>query len=343
MTWQQFPEGFSMKAKVVCLRPKHDFDQAMVTIPELFDMRYFPQFDEEAVIQELIDADFILTPSHGAPITAKLISEAKSLRLIQCCGAGYDNVDVEAASRAGIPVARSADQNSKAVAQLAFTFMTMLNRGLLEADSEIKKGNYQAVREKLRSEGAYELENRNLCILGIGPIGKEMAKIGHFFGAKLYYHDIIRLSQKEEQAMQLTFLDFADFLKTADILTLHIPLNDKTRNIIGRKELALMKDTALLINTSRGGILDNGALVEALNSHRLRGAALDAFDTEPLPPDHPFLHLDPALQCRLILTPHLGGVTKQSQRRMLQAAVNNILMVIQGEAPLNIVNKENPR
>jgi lactate dehydrogenase-like 2-hydroxyacid dehydrogenase len=327
-----------MRAKVVCLRPKHDFDRAMVAIPDSFDMRYFPQFEEEAVIREVIDADFILTPSHSTLITAKLISQAKSLKMIQVCGAGYDNVDVEAAKRAGIPVARSADQNSKAVAQLAFTLITILNRGIVEADREIKKGNYQAVREKLRREGAYELEGLHLGILGIGPIGKEMAKIGAFFGAKLYYHDIIRLSPEDEKAMKLTFLEFADFLKIADILTLHIPLNDKTRNIIGRKEFALMKDSALLINTSRGGVLDNEALIEALKSNRLRGAALDAFDPEPLPPDHPFLRLDPELQNRLILTPHLGGVTKQSQRRMLQAAMNNILMVMRGETPNYIVN-----
>ena len=327
-----------MKVKVVCLRPKHDFDRAEVAIPESFDIRFFPKFEEQAVFKEIIDADFILTPSHSAPITAQLMAQAKSLKLIQLCGAGYDNVYVEAASKAGIPVARSADQNSKAVAQLAFTFMTILSRGLLEADREIKKGNYQAVREKLRRDVAYELEGRNLCILGIGPIGKEVAKIGAFFGAKLYYYDIIHLSPEDEQEMKLTFLDFADILKQADILTLHVPLNIKTKNMIGRQELALMKDSALLINTSRGGVLDNEALIEALTMNRLGGAALDAFDPEPMPSDHPFLQLDPELQKKLILTPHMGGVTKQSQKRMLELAINNILSVMRGEAPQYIVN-----
>lgn len=329
-----------MRAKVVCLRPKYDFDRAKVAIPESFDIRFFPKFEEETVIKEIINTDFILTPSHSAPITAKLISQAKSLKLIQLCGAGYDNVDLEAANKAGITVARSADQNSKAVAQLAFTLMTILSRGLLEADMEIKKGNYQLVREKLRRADAFELEGQHLCILGIGPIGKEMAKIGSFFGANLYYYDIIRLSPEDEKEMKLTFLEFTDFLKIADILTLHLPLNSKTHKIIGRKELALMKDSALIINTSRGGVLDNEALIEALKSNRLRGAALDAFDPEPIPADHPFLRLDPELQKQLVLTPHLGGVTKQSQRRMLQAAINNILMVMRGETPKYIVNFE---
>ena len=327
-----------MRAKVICLRPKHDFDRAQVAIPESFDIRFFPQFEEEIVIKEVIDADFLLTPSHSAPITAKLISNAKSLKLIQLCGAGYDNVDLEAANRAMIPVARSADQNSKAVAQLAFTFMTILNRGLLEADLELKKGNYQAAREKLTRQGAYELEGLHLCILGIGPIGKEMAKIGVFFGAKLYYYDIIRLSPEDEKEMNLTFLAFADLLKTADILTLHIPLNMKTHKIIGPKELALMKDSALLINTSRGGVLDHEALLEALKANRLRGAGLDTFDPEPIPPDHALLHLDLEFQKKLILTPHLGGLTRQSRRRMLQTAINNILMVMRGETPKYIVS-----
>ena len=326
-----------MKAKVVCLRPKHDFDRAGVAIPESFDILFFPQFVEEKVMKEVIDADYILTPSHSAPITAKLMAQAKSLKLIQLCGAGYDNVDLAAAAGFGIPVARSADQNSKAVAQLAFTFMTLLSRGILAADREVKKGNYQEIREELRREGAYELEGQNLAILGIGPIGKEVAKIGRFFGANLYYYDIIRLLPEQEREMELTFLEFADILKIADILTLHVPLNSKTKNLISYEELALMKDSALLINTSRGGVLDNEALIQALQANRLRGAALDAFDPEPIPPDHPFLQLPPAVQQKLILTPHIGGVTKQSQKRMLQEAVNNIVKAMKGETPNNIV------
>jgi lactate dehydrogenase-like 2-hydroxyacid dehydrogenase len=330
-----------MRVKVVCLRPRHDFERAGVAIPESFDISFFPKYEEEAVMKEINDADFLVTPSHSAPISARLIAQAKSLKLIQLCGAGYDNVDLEAAGRAGITVARSADQNSKAVAQLAFTFMTLLNRGILAADREIKKGNYQDIREKLRREVAYELEGRNLAILGIGPIGKEVAKIGAFFGANLYYYDVIRLSPEDEQSMKLTFLEFADILKIADIITLHVPLNNKTNKMISYKELALMKDSALLINTSRGGVLDNEALIDALRSNRLRGAAIDAFDPEPMPPDHIFLQLEPEVQQKLILTPHIGGVTKQSQRRMLQEAINNILKVMKGEIPNHVVKSDN--
>ncbi len=329
-----------MKSKVTCLRPKHDFDRAKIQIPESFDIQFFPQsdYDEERIAQASVDADFILAASHSPLITAKIISRAKSLKLIQLCGSGYNTVDLEAADKAGIPVARSPGQNSKTVAEYAFTLMSVLNRKILELNTEIKKGNYQEVRDNLKKEGTYELEGMNLGILGMGVIGKEMAKIGAFFRANLFYYDVIRLPPEQEKAFKLSYLDFKELLKIADILTLHISLNPSTKNLIGVKELALMKPTAILINTSRGGIIDDEALIDALKSNRLKGAALDAFDPEPLPPDHPLLSLDPELQKKLILTPHSGGGTRQSNNRMFQEAINNILRVMKGESPKYVVN-----
>jgi lactate dehydrogenase-like 2-hydroxyacid dehydrogenase len=188
-----------MKFKVICLRPKHDFDRAKIEIPESFDIKFFPQYDEETVIRASVDADFILAPSHHPPITAHLISSARSLKMIQLCGSGYNNVDLEAANKAKIPVARSPGQNSRAVAEYAYNLINVLNRGILEGDYETKRGRYQWVREKLRKEGMYELEGMNLGILGLGPVGKEMAKIGGFFGANLFYFDIIRLPSEAEK------------------------------------------------------------------------------------------------------------------------------------------------
>jgi lactate dehydrogenase-like 2-hydroxyacid dehydrogenase len=332
-----------MKSKVICLRPKHDFDRAGIEIPESFDIKFFPQYDEEAVGQVLVDADFLLASSHHPPITARLISTARSLRMIQLCGAGYDNVDLEAANQARIPVARSPGQNSRAVAEYSYNLINVLNRGILEGDYETKRGRYQWVREKLRKEGMYELEGMNLGILGLGPVGKEMAKIGGFFGANLFYFDIIRFPPETEKELKVTYVDFLNLLKTSDILSLHVPLNEKTRNLIGRKELALMKPSAILINTARGAIVDDEALIEALKTNRLKGAAFDVFDPEPIPEGHPFLSLDAELQKKLILTPHLAGAGRQSQNRMFQEAVNNVSRVIKGEAPKYVVNLDQAR
>jgi len=203
---------------------------------------------------------------------------------------------------------------------------------------ETKKGNYQWVRDELRKKGIYELGDMNLGILGVGPVGKEMAKIGAFFGARLFYYDIIRLSPEAEKDLKLTFVDFSELLRISDILSLHIPLNEKTKRLIGRKELASMKPSAILINTARGALVDDEALIEALKSNRLRGAAMDVFDPEPMPSDHLFLSVGPELQKKLILTPHLAGAARQSQNRMFQEAINNILRVIRGESPKYVVN-----
>jgi lactate dehydrogenase-like 2-hydroxyacid dehydrogenase len=327
-----------MRSKVICLRPKHDFDRANITIPESFDIRFFPQFEEDVVTQASTDADFILAPSHHPHISARLISRAKALKLIQLCGSGYDAVDLEAANKAGIPVARSPGQNSRAVAEYSYNLISMLNRGILEGDVETKKGNYQWIRDELRRKGIYELGDMNLGILGVGPVGKEMAKIGAFFGARLFYYDIIRMSPEAEKELKLTFVDFAELLRISDILSLHIPINEKTKGIIGRKELASMKPSAILINTARGALVDDEALIEALRSDRLRGAAMDVFDPEPMPPDHLFLSVGPEIQKKLILTPHLAGAARQSQNRMFQEAIANILRVIRGELPKYVVN-----
>ena len=327
-----------MRSKVICLRPKHDFDRANITIPESFDIHFFPKFEEEVVALASADAEFILSPSHSPHISARLIARAKALKLIQLCGSGYDAVDLDAANRAGIPVARSPGRNSRAVAEYSYNLINVLNRGILEGDLETKKGNYQWVRDKLRKEGLYELGDMNLGILGVGPVGKEMAKIGGFFGARLFYYDIIRLSPEAEKDLKLTFVDFSELLRISDILSLHIPINEKTKGIIGRKELATMKPSAVLINTARGALVDDEALIEALRANRLRGVAIDVFEPEPMPPDHLFLSVGPEVQKKLVLTPHLAGAARQSQNRMFQEAIQNILRVTRGEPPRHVVN-----
>ena len=327
-----------MKSKVICLRPKHDFDRAGITMPASFNVEFYPKADEERLAEVCADADVLLTSSTTPPITAKIISRARALKLIQLTGSGYNTVDLAAADKAGVPVARIPGQNSKSVAQFAFVLMSMLDWGILEADTETKKGHFEEVREKIRKAGAYELEGKVLGILGVGPIGKEMARIGAFFDADLCYFDILRLSPEQEKELKLTYVDFETLLKRSDILTLHIPLTRETRKLIGSKELGWMKPTAILINTSRGGIVDEKALLDALASGRLKGAALDAFEPEPIPPDHPFLSLDGDLQKRIILTPHIGGATRQAHSRMYQESIENILRVLRGEQPKYVVN-----
>lgn len=326
------------KSKVVCLRPKYDFDLVDVSLPESFDIYFFQQYNEDLIARACVDTDFIIAPSVYPPITAKIISGARSLKLIQLTGSGFDAVDLLAADQAGVPVANCPGQNSKAVAQLAFVTMGALNRGIIESDVEIKKGNYKEVRAKLDREGTYEFENLNLGLLGMGFIGQEMAKLGVFFGLNLYYYDISRLLPEQEKEFRVLFVQFEELLQISDMLSIHLPMNKSTKKLLGFKEFALMKHNSILINTSRGAIVDDEALIQALKSKRLRGAALDVFDTEPLPLGHPLLSLPEEIKKRVIFTPHIGGMTRQSFRRMLEEAINNILRVMRGEKPKYVVN-----
>jgi lactate dehydrogenase-like 2-hydroxyacid dehydrogenase len=331
-------EVITMKAKVVCLRSKNDFDRVNVTFTESLDVHFFEEYDEDIVARACADADFLMAPSPFPPITAKIISGAKSLRLIQLTGSGFDTVDLQAADKAKIPVANCPGQNSKTVAQLAFITIGALSRGVIEGDIETKKGNFQEVRKKLQKEGMYEFENLNLGLLGLGLIGKEMAKIGAFFGLNLYYYDIQRLTPKQEKKFRVTFTGFEELLRVSDIVSIHLPMNESTKKLLGPEEFALMKPNSILINTSRGPIIDDEALIQALRSDRLKGAALDAFDREPLPREHPLLSLNPEIKKRLILTPHIGGSSRQSFKRMFQEAIKNVLRVLKGEKPKHVVN-----
>lgn len=165
-----------------------------------------------------------------------------------------------------------------------------------------------------------------------------MAKLGVFFGLNLYYYDISRLLPEQEKEFRVLFVQFEELLQISDMLSIHLPMNKSTKKLLGFKEFALMKHNSILINTSRGAIVDDEALIQALKSKRLRGAALDVFDTEPLPLGHPLLSLPEEIKKRVIFTPHIGGMTRQSFRRMLEEAINNILRVMRGEKPKYVVN-----
>lgn len=327
-------------ANLVCLRPQGDFKEVGVDIPEVFRTTFFLNRDEEQIARACQDAEFIMASSHYPRITRRIIEGCPRLRLIQLTGSGYDTVDQKAASEKGVPVAHAPGCNSKAVAEFTFGLILSLRRGIHEGELELRNGRYQEFRSQIGSEGLWELEGETLGIIGLGRIGREVAKIGRFFGMKIFYYDVVKLPPDSELAGACTYLPLHDLLSVSDIVTVHLFLDENTRKLIGQKELSLMKPTAVLINTARGAIVDEGGLTEAVRRRVIWGAAVDAFEKEPLPLDHPFLSLGYQESLRLVLTPHLAGGTIQTRRRMFQTSVNNVLAVLNGQEPQFVVNPD---
>jgi glyoxylate reductase/D-3-phosphoglycerate dehydrogenase len=178
----------------------------------------------------------------------------------------------------------------------------------------------------------HELSGRTMGIVGLGTIGKKTARLALAFGMIVHYYDIDRLTEDQEQALGVKFRLLNEMLRTADIVSLHVPLNESTRHMIGAAELARMKPDAVLVNTARGPVVDEAALTEALAAGRLAGAGLDVFDREPPPPDNPLFRLD-----NVVLTAHLAGPTWESNRARLRNAFDNVQRMARGERPLWVV------
>ncbi len=255
---------------------------------------------------------------------------APRLRLIQLLSAGYDRCDVAAARRAGVPICNNGGANSTAVAEHALMLMLAACRRLAWLHQNVAAGRWRgndAAQARL-----YELRGRTLGIVGLGTIGKKVARLASAFGMAVQYYDIARLPEDAEDALGVRFRLLDELLRGADVVSLHVPLTAATRHMIGAAELRLMKPTAYLINTCRGPVVDEPALYEALRDGVIAGAGLDVLDREPPAADNPILGLD-----NVVLTPHFAGPTWDNQATRFRNAFDNCQRVARGEKPLWVI------
>ncbi|MDK2883379.1 MAG: glyoxylate reductase [Bacillota bacterium] len=282
--------------------------------------------DDERWEEALPAADYLIV--NTAPVDEKLIERAKSLKLIHKLGAGYDNIDVAAATKRGIPVARTPGANMTSVAELVFALALTLYRKLHIILEETRAGEWNMWRYR---PFCYELAGKRLGLVGFGSIGQAVAKRALAFDMEVVYYKRHPLPAEATPGVQAVSL--TELLETSDIVSLHIPLTAQTRGLIGEAELRSMKPSAILINTARGSIVDERALLTALEEGWIAGAALDVVENPPLLKDNPLLKLP-----NFICTPHIGAATRDADTRVLKMAYANIERVERGEAPLNVVN-----
>jgi len=255
---------------------------------------------------------------------------APKLRLVQLFSAGYDRVDLAAARRAGVLVANNGGANSRAVAEHTILLMLAVYRRLVPQHEMTAGGRW---RGNQPMPMFYEMHGKTLGIVGFGTIGKRVARIAAGgFDMRIQYNDIVRLSEDAEDALNVRYRLLPELLRTSDIVTLHVPLTSLTRGMISTAAFAQMRPHTVLINCSRGPVIDFAALHDALTTGRIAGAGLDVFPTEPPSPSEPVLSLD-----NVVLTPHLAGASRETRGKQTRNAFDNVLRVSRGERPLWVV------
>ena len=325
-------------SRVLSLLEKEKFNTANVKIPEGLELQFTNCFSHCAIISACKNADFLFAPASAGKISAELQKDLPTIQMIQTMGVGFDHIDLESSMKLGIPVANVPGANASAVAEHTIGCLIVLQRRIIESDAALKSGNYASCRNILLRDGLQEIRNCNIGLIGFGNIARAVATVAHALGANVHYYSRKPLPPEIEKQYHVSFQSFNSLLSSNNVISVHVPLTEQTRGLIGSREISLMPVGTILINTARGEIIDIKALSEALEIGHLAGAALDTFTPEPPDPENPLFHLTPPSSCRLLLTPHTAGVTLGSYRRMIDEALQNIQRVASGQSPRYIVN-----
>jgi D-3-phosphoglycerate dehydrogenase len=292
-------------------------------LAEKAEILFARSLDEDDLIEQVKDIDALIIRANGA-VSIRLMDAAPGLKVVGRHGVGLDTIDLDAAKERGIVVCNTPVANVESVAEQAVGLMLAISKHIARADKAIREGGWQVRHEYI----GQELWGRTLGLIGLGRIGGRVAEICHYaFHMPILYHDIISYPQAEEElGARKLLLD--DVLAQADYVSVHVPLLPATQGMIGQEQFRLMNMGAILINTARGPIIDEMALVEALTNGHLAGAGLDVYSIEPVAADNPLLRLE-----NVVLTPHMAAHTEDSLRAMSLVA-EDVLRVLEGQEPV---------
>jgi phosphoglycerate dehydrogenase-like enzyme len=324
------PQAATTQPTKILFAPKQDAsvtEMARSLTPPGFEL-IMADFGTPEFVNAAADAEYFLGLARN--MGGEFFRSAPKLKLVQLLSAGYDRVDVEAARKAKVPVANNGGANAIAVAEHTILLMLAVLKQLVRFHQDVVAGRW---RPPASSESpVYELSGRTVGVIGLGNIGKKVARRARAFDARVQYYDVVRLTEAEEDALGVRFVLLAELLRTSDIVTLHVPLTDTTRGMIGARELGLMKKDAIVVNTCRGPVVDEAALYTALTERRIGGAGLDVLVDEPPAKDNPLFTLP-----TVTLTPHSAGPTWENWTARFRNGFDNIERVAAGRAPLWVI------
>ncbi|MBW9222983.1 phosphoglycerate dehydrogenase [Methanothermococcus sp. SCGC AD-155-E23] len=301
-------------------------EEAVEILRKVGDVEIATNLSKEELKRKIEDVDVIVVRS-GTKLTRDILEYAKKLKIIARAGVGVDNIDVEYATERGIIVVNSPDASSISVAELTMGLMLAAARNIPQATASLKRGEWDR-----KSFKGIELYGKTLGVIGLGRIGQQVVKRAKAFGMNIVGYDPY-IPEEVARDLGVKLLDdLNELCKVSDIITLHVPLTPKTRHIIGKEQISLMKRNAIIVNCARGGLIDERALYEALKEGRIRAAALDVFEEEP-PRNNPLLTLD-----NVIGTPHQGASTEEAQKSAGIIVAEQIVKILRGEPAENVVN-----
>lgn len=283
--------------------------------------------DRAELLAWLEPAEVIVSIRARTELDAGLLADLPSLRLVAVTGTGYGHVDVAAATERGVLVCNSPGRSSRSVAELSFALLLAAARRLAKADRAVRRGDWGDPWVGLQG---HDLAGATLGVLGLGNIGPLVARMGRAFDMRVLAWSA-NMTAEKAAAAGAEYAPLDRLLAESDAVSIHLRLSNRTRGLLGARELALMKPGAVLVNTSRGEIVDEAALLEALRAGRIM-AGLDVYWQEPLPAGHPLIGLD-----NVVLAPHIGSVTEETSRRWVEGAVENVAAYAAGR-PVNVVN-----
>jgi phosphoglycerate dehydrogenase-like enzyme len=313
--------------------PKPIIDIAMTMLPPGYEFVVVdptgPEFNEASR-----SAEYFMGFARN-PLGPDFYANAKKIKLVQLISAGYNTVDIEAARKAGVPVANNGGANSVAVAEHTLMLILATLKKLAWQHNNVVAGKWRV--GDFSETRLYELAGKRVGIVGLGNIGKKVARRLKGFDCETVYYDIIRLAEHEEDALGVKYVLPDELLRTSDVVTLHVPLTELTKNMMSERELGLMKPTAVLVNTCRGPVVDEIALHKALITRRIAGAGLDVMADEPPSKDNPLLNVDTCT-----ITPHMAGPTWENWAKTFRNAFDNVQRVAAGRPPLWVIPELRP-
>lgn len=281
---------------------------------------------EDRLIERIASAEIVINIRSSSRFTANVFRQSPKLRLLSLWGTGTDNVDLAAAERHGVTVTNTPGVSAASVAEHALTLLLATARRIPHLDSDVRQGRWP------RGQVA-QIHGKTLGVVGLGAIGRQFARLGTGIGMR-----VIAWTMHPNPALGYQLVTLDELLHSSDVVSLHLRLSGETRGFMGKSEFERMKPSAILINTARGSLVDEQAMIEALVTGRIAGAGLDVFETEPLPAGHPLIRLE-----NVVLSPHCAGVTPETLEAGLRLSIENVWNFLQGRPANVVVPADGPR
>ncbi|MCW4011749.1 MAG: D-glycerate dehydrogenase [Candidatus Bathyarchaeota archaeon] len=311
------------------------FDEAINLIKTVADVEIYPSEEDpiprDILLDKVHDIDGLL-PMLTDRVDQTLLDRGKNLKVVSNYAVGYNNIDVPEATKHGVMVTNTPDVLTDTTADCAFMLLMAISRRLVEVDKFVREGKWIKAWGPKMLLGS-DITGKTLGIIGLGRIGKAMVPRAKGFNMKILYHN--RTPDPEAINLGVEYRSMDEILAESDYVSLHVPLNNKTKHLIGETELKKMKNTAYLINTARGPVVDEMALTKALREKWIAGAGLDVLYEEPTNPNNPILELD-----NVIVAPHIGSATIETRLAMAMKAATNLTAALKGESPPDLLNPE---